>query len=205
MAFNLCAACGNETLEEITVPLVIESGGKSKTIQDRRMRCSSCENLSYQGSQISEHEKAVAAAERELNGLLSPDDLYRIRLKYKFKQTEMEQMLSTGPKTWTRWERGKVPQSKAADKLIRVMAEYPDVARKLMEQAGVINPEATAVFDQFDLDTKRIARAALKADLSAEAIMSSDDINVFVDRFSDKVFERMRSAREQANLDEKAA
>jgi putative zinc finger/helix-turn-helix YgiT family protein len=205
MAFNLCAVCGNETVEEITVPLVVEHSGKSKTIQDRRMRCSSCENLSYQGSQISDHENAVAAAERELAGLLSPEDLCRIRLKYKFKQSEMEQILSTGPKTWTRWERGKVPHSKAADKLIRVMAEYPDIARKLMEQAGVINPEATAVFEQSDQDAKRIARATLRAELSAEAIISTDVINVFVDRFSDQVFERMRSAREQANSKDEAA
>lgn len=169
------------------------------------MRCSSCENLSYQGSQISDHEYAVAAAECELAGLLSPKDLCRIRLKYKFKQTEMEQILSTGPKTWTRWERGKVPHSKAADKLIRVMAEYPDIARKLMEQAEVINPEATAVFDKIDRDTKRIARAALKAELSAEANISTDVIDVFVDRLSEQVFERMRSAREQVNSEDEAA
>jgi putative zinc finger/helix-turn-helix YgiT family protein len=202
MAFNLCTACGNESLEEITVPFLVERNGKSKTIQDRRMRCTACETLSYQGSQISEHEKAVASAERELDGLLSPEDLCRIRLKYKFKQTEMEQMLSTGPKTWTRWERGKIPHSKAADKLIRVMAEYPDVARKLMEQADVINSEALAVFEQIEKDAKLIARAALKAELGAETQM---DVDVFIERFSDQAFERMRMAREQANSKAEAA
>jgi putative zinc finger/helix-turn-helix YgiT family protein len=198
MTFNLCAVCGNEAMEEVTVPLTIEYAGRTKTIQDRRMRCSVCETLCYQGSQISEHEEAVAAAERELGGLLSPQELCQIRLKYKFKQTEMEQMLSTGPKTWTRWERGKIPQSKAADKLIRVIAEYPDVARKLMEQAGVVNPEATAVFDQIDLDIKKIARTALRAELST--VHSSD-----IDSFVDQAFERMRSAREQAILKVEAA
>ncbi len=201
MTFNLCTECGKEALEEIVVPFDVEYGGKTKTIQDRLMRCPMCESISYQGSQISEHERAVAAAERELGGLLSPDDLLNIRLKYRFKQTDMEQMLSTGPKTWTRWERGKVTHSRAADKLIRVMAEYPDVARTLMEQAGVVNAEATAIFDQIDEDAKRIARVAL-AKLGAGEIMTHD---MFLDRFSDEAFEYMRAARKQAASNVKAA
>ena len=202
MTFNLCARCGNDALEEIIVPFVVEYSGKKKTIQDKRMRCSACENLSYQGSQISEHERAVATAERELGGLLSPEALLNIRLKYRFKQTEMEQMLSTGPKTWTRWERGKVTQSRAADKLLRLMAENPDIARTLMDQAGITNEEAIAIFDQIDRDTKRIARAALKAELGAGTVMTVD---MFVDRFSDQAFEQMRTAREQAISEVKAA
>ena len=34
-----------------------------------------------------------------------------------FQQTDSEAKLSTEPKAWTQWERGKVPQSKVADRL----------------------------------------------------------------------------------------
>ncbi len=202
MTFNLCANCGNEALEEITVPYIVEYCGKQKTIQDRRTRCPACESLTYQGSQISDHEHAVAAAERELGGLLSADELRNIRLKYRLKQTEIEQMLCTGPKTWTRWERGKVTQSKATDQLIRVIAENPDVARKLMEDAGITNAEATAIFDQIEYDSKRIAIAALKQEWAMNSQMS---IDTFLDRFSDKAFERVRQARELASAGMRAA
>lgn len=58
----------------------------------------------------------------------------------------MEQILSTGPKTWTRWERGKITQTKAADKFIRAIADDPYLARRLMRDAGVEDPEAEEVF-----------------------------------------------------------
>jgi putative zinc finger/helix-turn-helix YgiT family protein len=112
------------------------------------MVCAACGNVSYRNTQISEHELAVASAIREMEGLLSPAELLSIRLKYRLKQTDMEQMLSTGPKTWTRWERGKIPQSKAADQLIRLIADDPDIAHRLMVQAGINNAEATATFEQ---------------------------------------------------------
>lgn len=202
MTFSLCSRCGREAVEQTVMSYVVEHSGKHKTISDERMRCSACENLSYQGDQISKHERAVANAIRELDGLLSADDLCRIRLKYRFKQIEMEQMLSTGPKTWTRWERGKVPHGKAADKLIRVMAEDPEVARRLMEQAGIQNADAVAVFDQIERDAQRLAKAAFKADLEAGQMMNAE---VFVERFYQLAVDTMRLARKQAISEAEAA
>jgi hypothetical protein len=75
----------------------------------------------------------------------------------------MEAMLSVGPKTWTRWERGKVPQSKAADTLIRVLAANPEVARRVMEWAGIDSPEALAIFARIDATMSRLAEANLLA------------------------------------------
>ncbi len=203
MTAERCVACGepSSVLEKV-VPLKVESGGKSTVIQDRRMVCDKCGNVSYVGAQISEHERAAAAAIREIEGLLSADELQRIRAKYRLKQTDMEQMLSTGPKTWTRWERGKVPQSKAADKLIRLIAEDPDVARRLMEQAGIDNPEASATFAQIEADAKLISRAAIRAELRR---FQDGDIERVVDRAADAAFETVRDARRQAAARSEAA
>jgi putative zinc finger/helix-turn-helix YgiT family protein len=162
---ELCAECGNATLTERTVPFEFHHGGKSATIEDVQTSCATCGNVSYIGTQISRHELAVAAKIREMDGLLSADELRRVRTKYAFRQTDLEAMLSVGPKTWTRWERGKVPQSKAADTLIRVLAEDPEVARRLMEQSGVDNPAAAAVFASIDEDTRRFAADSLRAEI----------------------------------------
>ncbi len=77
----------------------------------------------------------------------------------------MEQMLSTGPKTWTRWERGKITQTRAADRFIRAIADDPYLARRLMRDAGVENPEAEEVFARIEHDERLRARAALRAEL----------------------------------------
>ena len=203
MTAERCLACGEpSSVEEQVLPFKVESGGKSTVIQDRRMVCGSCGNVSYVGAQISEHERAVAAAIREMEALLSANELQHIRAKYRFKQTDMEQMLSTGPKTWTRWERGKVPQSKAADKLIRLITEDPDVARRLMEQAGVVNPEASAMFAKIEADARRISRAAIHAELRR---FHNADIEGVADRVADTAFETVRDARRQAAARSEAA
>jgi putative zinc finger/helix-turn-helix YgiT family protein len=201
MTANQCMACGEMAVQECVVPFTVKHGDQSRTIQDRQMVCEQCGNASYIGKQISEHEFAVAAAIREMDGLLSAQELFRIRAKYRLKQTDMEQMLSTGPKTWTRWERGKVPQNKAADKLIRLMAEDPDVARRLMEQAGIDNPEAAAAFAEMDRYAKDIARALLRIELQ----QLQGDVDGVADRVANKAFETVRNVRRQSATQVQAA
>jgi putative zinc finger/helix-turn-helix YgiT family protein len=193
MPADLCFNCGTTTVQERIEPYVVKHNGKSRTISDRRLVCAQCATVSYPGELISLHEGAVAVAIREMDGLLSAEDLLRIRTKYRFRQTDMEQMLSIGPKTWTRWERGKVPQSKAADTLIRVIADDPEVARRLMEQAGVQNAEASAVFQQIQNKAKSLARAVLRADVTERA--QSD---VEIEGFVEKVFSTVGEAWRQA-------
>ena len=186
---ELCAECGNATLMERNAPFEFRNGNKLGVIEDHQTFCTTCGNVSYVGEQISRHELAVAAKIREMDGLLSAEDLRRIRLKYAFRQTDLEAMLSVGPKTWTRWERGKVPQSKAADTLIRVLAEDPEVARRLMEQAGVDNPAAAAVFAGIDETTRRLAADRLRAEIGDESAQ------VDVGRVAARAVDAVREAR----------
>ena len=194
MTGDRCVLCGEHTLSERIVPLDVAHDGQSRIVQDRRTVCNSCDNVSYIGQQISAHQRAVASAIREMDGLLSAEALQQIRAKYRFKQTDMEAMLSTGSKTWTRWERGKIPQSKAADKLIRLIAEDPYVARRLMEQAGIDNPDATAIFLRIDEAAKSIGRALARAELRRLEGGNSDEI---ADRVADAAFETARVAHRQ--------
>ena len=179
-------------LKSVSSHFSFQRDGQKREIMDRRTVCRSCGQVSYVGAQISEHELAVAAAIRDIEGLLSATEIQNIRLKYRFKQTDMEQMLSTGPKTWTRWERGKVPQSKAADKLIRLIGEDPEIASRLMEIAGVINPEAEAMFAQIELDAKRRNRVSIRAEMLDIFDASHEQL---ADRVADKAYELAKDAR----------
>ena len=185
-----CTVCGQASLKERVAPFTFVHNGKQAAIDDHQTVCESCGNILYVGEQISRHELAVAAKIRELDGLLSAEELRRIRLKYGFRQTDMEAMLSIGPKTWTRWERGKIPQSKAADTLIRVLAEDTEVARRLMEQAGIDNPIAADVFARVEEDTKRLAAANLRSQIGPQ--MSEAD----ADEMASRAIDALRAARQ---------
>ena len=180
-----------------------EHGGRTLTIVDEATICAECKSVVYVGGQITAHELAVADAIRAAEGLLSAAELRNVRLKYHFKQTDMEQMLSTGPKTWTRWERGKITQSKAADKLIRLLGRSPEVARELMEQSGVNNPEAALIFRQIEESAKVLTRVALRAEL--QNLYRGDDAERFADQVAERAFDTVRDSKRQAAEDMIAA
>ncbi len=171
-----CVECGESDVREVTVDLRIEHNGHFRTIPDRRMHCCSCGTVSYRGDQIAEHELARAGAIREIDGLLSAEELRQIRTRYRLRQTDLEKMLSIGPKTWTRWERGKVPQSKAADTLIRLLATDPYVARRLMSNAKIENTEASEYFNQLDETVRAEGRALVRHALRSSEAQDIDEI-----------------------------
>ncbi|MET3414492.1 type II TA system antitoxin MqsA family protein [Methylobacterium sp. 1030] len=195
MTLEPCQACEEISVSERVEPFVVERSGRKVTFEDRRMVCAACGNVSYRGSQISQHELAHAAAVRELEGLLSAEELCAIRLKYKLRQTDMELILSTGPKTWTRWERGKVPQSKVADRFIRALASDPYLARRQMLAAGIKNPEAEEVFAQIERDDRRRAHATLREKLSHRPDVDRDGIAALA---ADVAFDAVHRAEPEA-------
>jgi HTH-type transcriptional regulator/antitoxin MqsA len=75
-------------------------------------------------------QRAVAQIRAE-EGLLTPDDIRRIRGKYGLSQARLEALLRTGPKTVVRWERGTVFQSAAADTLLRLLDQDPAILQAL--------------------------------------------------------------------------
>lgn len=157
------------TLVRRTAPFILSHNGTTAEISDDQTFCNACGTISYVGEQIGVHERAVAARIREIEGLLSAEELRNIRLKYGFRQTDMEAMLSIGPKTWTRWERGKIPQNKAADTLIRILGDDPDVAQRLMHRACIENAAADEVFSAIDRAVKQRAEARLVSELGIQA------------------------------------
>jgi putative zinc finger/helix-turn-helix YgiT family protein len=193
---ELCEACHAAHLSVIRREFKFEHAGKELSALEEVSRCAACGHESYVGDQISAHEMAVASAIRKSDGLLTAEELRSVRVKYRFRQTDMEQMLSTGPKTWTRWERGKIPQSKAADTLIRLIASDPDVARHLMELAQVENAEATEVFRQIEERAKSLTRDAMRATLSEQrASYTSEQL---ADRVADTAFATVRESQRKA-------
>ncbi len=162
-----CMNCGEHKVAEEVGCFLVEYSGKRDTIQEHRMRCGACNNVTYRGDQIAAHELAVAAKCRELGGLLSANELENTRKKYRLTQREMEMLIGTGPKTWIRWERGKVVQSKLADTFIRQVASDPRLAGKMMRQAGITNEQALATIERFDADERRTLESLLRERLGS--------------------------------------
>ncbi len=156
MPGDFCTACGNDTVSERIATVKHMIGRRDVVIDnDRHLYCSTCGNVSYRGSMLDENQQAIAVKIRTEDGLLTPEELKAIRLKYGFTQAEMEKLLTIGPKTWVRWERGKVVQSSAADEMIRQLAKNPEVLRDLMKTHHVQSDAAEQMLQSIDTDLER--------------------------------------------------
>ncbi len=131
-----CFACGSE-MKLIREAASFELGRRKAVVQVERYRCAKCGEELYTPDQADVAQIAAADEFRRQDGLLTPGEIKQIRAKYELTQSELEHLLGVGPKTVVRWERGTVFQNQATDKLLRVLAEVPEVYAYLSKVAGV--------------------------------------------------------------------
>lgn len=159
---EICSACGAATLSKRLAPFEFSHEGRIVSIDDWQTYCEVCHNVSYVDDQFDLHQSAIAEKIRKIDNLLTPLDLLRIRGRYGFSQPEMEKLLSIGPKTWTRWERGKVTHTKATDLVIRRMDEDPRFVRDLMKLRQVRNEKILADITRAELNALQVASFQFK-------------------------------------------
>jgi HTH-type transcriptional regulator/antitoxin MqsA len=131
-----CFACGSD-MKLIREPATFEIGRRKAVVQVERYRCAKCGEELYTPDQADAAQIASADEFRRQDGLLTPGAIKQIRAKYGLTQSELEHLLGVGPKTVVRWERGTVFQNQATDKLLRVLAEVPEVYAYLSKMVGV--------------------------------------------------------------------
>ncbi len=155
-----CLECGSDDVFHERGRVVVEIKGRRVTVEDDcHVRCRQCDSISYPGVMADEHMTAVSARLRQEDGLLSVAELKEIRLRYGLLQEEMEALIGSGPKTWVRWERGRITPSPAYDRAIRRIAEDPRFLRRLMLERGIDNPTAFGVIeDAFEREVRDVSR-----------------------------------------------
>ncbi|UCH86457.1 MAG: type II toxin-antitoxin system MqsA family antitoxin, partial [Dehalococcoidia bacterium] len=132
-----CAVCGELSAALVREEKAVSIGQRSTVVEDEHLCCDSCGSEYATPEQMEQTQQRAVAAIRAEEGLLTPEEILRIRRKYGLSQAELEALLRTGPKTVVRWERGTVFQSAAADTLLRLLDRDPNVARTLAQIAGL--------------------------------------------------------------------
>jgi putative zinc finger/helix-turn-helix YgiT family protein len=129
--------CGRDSLRAIAHRrTVVADDGTELSYRDEIMGCSACGETHYTHEQALTSSRARAGALRGHAGLLSPDEIRAFRESRGLTQRQLEELLGTGPKTVVRWEKGTVCQSRAADRLLRLLVAQPkniDLLRNLAE------------------------------------------------------------------------
>ncbi|MBU2601914.1 MAG: type II toxin-antitoxin system MqsA family antitoxin [Actinobacteria bacterium] len=127
-AVRTCPICGERALSISQEPVLVEFRDGSYLVEGFTYEaCSACGEALHPAGQLDEiHGRAVAIARRD-RGLLTPDEIRRLRSDLGLTQVELESHLGVGPKSVTRWEKGTVFQSAVADNFMRSIWAHPEI------------------------------------------------------------------------------
>lgn len=115
-------------------------GKRSVSIEDEFYVCADCGEELVDREMMDRTLRRAAEKIRREEGLLTPDEIIRIRADLGISQANLERLINAGPKTVTRWERGTVVQNGTADTVLQILRDHPEVAVQLARKRGVDLP-----------------------------------------------------------------
>lgn len=123
-----CPVCGKGDLVKTVVEEKFEYKGKTKRISNYVVyRCSACEEEIVDKASLKKAGRILNQFKNEVDGLLSAEEIKKIRTELGFTQRQMADLLGGGAKSFARYETGAVRLSKPMDNLLRILARFPSL------------------------------------------------------------------------------
>jgi putative zinc finger/helix-turn-helix YgiT family protein len=127
-----CPACGRRPLEERYIRDEFDYGP-----DDERIRvvaeavpvlvCPACEEVFYGSDAERAHHRAICRALE----LLTPEQIRAMRERLGMSQAEFAQLTGIGVATLSRWEQGRLVQTRSLDNYLQVLDAIPHAIRVL--------------------------------------------------------------------------
>jgi len=130
----LCAICGSENTQQCVREFVTRYNQAPISILAEMYECGDCRERFFTPEQSKSVSVAIKDEVRKKAGLLSPDDIIAIRERLGLTQHDLETLFGLGAKVVTRWETGRVLQSKTADVALRLLAIAPQNLESLRKE-----------------------------------------------------------------------
>lgn len=145
-SMGLCPTCGRSTLESRFIHEEFDYGPEEDCVRVMAeavpvLACPACDEIFYGPEAEREHDRAI----RDVLGLLTPEQIRKIRERLGMSQAEFSRLSGIGVATLSRLEKGRLIQSRSLDNYLRLLDANPDNVRVLVRRPGA---EATGNEDQ---------------------------------------------------------
>jgi len=131
-----CPVCGQEGLQKKSITETFEYKGKKFEFPNYVIyECSKCEEAIVDKQSIKDSGRAIRNFYRKVDGLLTAEEIIRIR-KFKLCLTQdgASKLLGGGAKSFARYENSEVIQSEAMDNLLRILNVYPHIINVIKDK-----------------------------------------------------------------------
>lgn len=135
-----CPLCSAKAVQAYSQQESYHYKGQAFAIQTDYSLCHACGEEFLFPAQIQANDVRVREARKQLDGLLTSEEIRQTRLGLALTQEEAAKIFGGGVNAFSKYERGEVTQSAAMDKLIRLAAESPTVLNRLKTMAGIEPP-----------------------------------------------------------------
>ncbi len=129
---NICPICDTGALSPVTFDDFFDFNGDKILVEGLEgSLCDTCGADPILRNQILRNQRVIADAKRKKLGYLSGIEILRIRNKYGLTQKEASELFGGGTNSFSKYERGEVVQSAAADVLLRLVDIHPSILTEM--------------------------------------------------------------------------
>ncbi len=123
---DICPICGSGPLKATKSKEDFEYKGHILSLELTSYSCDVCSESFFDNEEMKANQKTVKDFQRRVDGLLTSDEIKKIRQKYGLSQRKFARILGVGEKSFTKYELGLVSQSRGMDNLLRLIDEIPE-------------------------------------------------------------------------------
>lgn len=136
---TLCPMCDVGHLSPITYTMRIDYHGQPLVVEGLEAnQCDTCGADPVLEDQIRRNQRRITDAKREVDGLLTGDEIVAMRKDLGLSQKDAAELFGGGANAFSKYERGDVMQSVAMDRLMRVTWDNPANLDALQRLAGIV-------------------------------------------------------------------
>ncbi len=142
---NECPVCGEGVLRPQVGKNAVEYKGVHQEIDLHFSLCDGCGSEQADPSQLRQNKRAMVAFKKEVDGLLSGEEVRALRKRLGLNQADAARVFGGGPVAFSKYESDDVAQSDAMDKLLRLADALPGAFGLLARRAG-LEPGAETIW-----------------------------------------------------------
>lgn len=131
-----CPVCEKSKLMLVKKTTEFSYKGRKKVIENYLLACDVCGESFFQPKDERNLDKMLQDERRKIDGLLTSEEIKKIRSKFRLTQIAFAKRLGLSDKVFARYESGQSNQSMAVDDLLRVLDAYPDAIREIPIREG---------------------------------------------------------------------
>lgn len=126
-----CPECGGTMRYERRDDVLIYKG-QERTAQTLAWWCTRCGEAIFSGKALLARDRALQQLKADVDRVLGPDQVMRVREKLRLSQRRAGEVLGGGPRAFQKYESGKQAVSVPMSNLLRLLARDPLRLREIV-------------------------------------------------------------------------